>query len=203
MASESDALVWLNVLQAASNESCEEAAAIAYDGLGHSSSEVRRQACICLTTHPDRRHVASLLPALEDSQTLVVCAAVEALAAAGMDDPAPLKRLLNSSDDEIQLAAAIALTQLGDASGKPALERMVYSNDPQVRARVAEVMGEYPDPSFVPLLIQLLSDKATISRAALASLPRVTGEDVVKSPPDRPIAIAEQISRWKRWYERQ
>jgi HEAT repeat protein len=203
MAAESDALVWLNVLEAASNENGPEAATIACAGLGHSSSEVRRQACIYLIAHPDRRHIASLLPVLEDAQPLVVCAAVEALSAAGLDDPAPLKRLLNSPDDQIQLAAAIALTQLGDASGKSALERLAYSNDPQIRARVAEVMGEYPDPSFVPLLIQLLSDKATISRAALASLPRVTGEDIAKSPPDRPLAVTEQISRWKRWYERQ
>jgi bilin biosynthesis protein len=202
MATETDNLVWLSVLQAASNENSAEAATMVCAGLGHSSSEVRREACVYLTAHPDRRYAASLLPALEDSQSLVVCAAAEALAAAGMDDPAPLKRLLNSTDDEVQLAAAIALTQLNDPSGKPALERLAYSNDPQVRARVAHAMGEYPDPEFIPILIQLLSDRATVSRSALASLPQVTGEDIAKSPSSHPLATAEQISRWKRWYER-
>ena len=203
MAAENDDLVWLGVLQAVANENAAEAAAAVYPGLGHSSSEVRRRACAYLAAHPDRRYVPLLLPALEDTQSLVVCAAVEALAAAGLDDPSPLKSLLNSTDDEIQLAAATALTQLNYAAGKPALERLAYSNDPQVRARVARAMGEYPDPAFVPILIHFLSDKATVSRSALASLPQVTGEDFSKSPHQTPIATAEQITRWKRWYERQ
>jgi hypothetical protein len=201
MAAEGDDLVWLGVMQAIANENGGETATIAYAGLGHASSEVRRRACVYLAAHPDRRHIPLLIPALEDTQSLVVCAAVEALAAAGMDDPTPLKRLLNSNSDEIQLAAATALSQLNDAAGEPALERLAYSNDPQIRARVAHAMGEYPNPAFLPILIQLLGDKATVARSALASLPQVAGEDIAKSTHQPPPSTTEQISLWKRWYE--
>jgi HEAT repeat protein len=203
MAAENDDMVWLSVLQAVANESSPEVITIIYAGMSHSSSEVRRRACVYLAAHPDRRHVPVLLPALEDPQLLVVCAAVEALAAGGMDDSTPLRRLLNSTSDEIQVAVATALTQLRDPAGKPALERLAYSNDPQIRARVARSMGEYPDPAFIPILIHLLNDKANVTHAALASLPQVVGEDQAKSANQPPASTAEQISRWKRWYDRQ
>jgi HEAT repeat protein len=203
MQTETDDLVWLRVLQAISNESGEEAAAIACAGLSQSSSEVRRQACVYMAAHPDRRHVPWLLPALEDKQPLVICAAIEALAAGGMDDPAPLKPLLNSTSEEIQLAVAIALVRLNDAGGKPALERLAYSKDSQIRAQVARALGEYPDPEFIPILIRYLSDQAAIARAALASLPKVVGEDISQPANHPQLPIAERISRWKHWFERQ
>ncbi len=203
MAAENDDLVWLGVLQAISNENGPEAAAIASAGLGHPSSEVRRKVCIYLAAHPDRQHIPRLLPALEDVQPLVVCAAVEALAASGTNDPAPFIKLLNSTNDDVQFAAATALVQMNDPAGKPALERLAYSNDPQIRALVARAMGEYPDPSFIPILIHLLSDKNAVSRVALSSLPRVVGEDIAKSSSQHPASPTEQISSWKRWYERQ
>jgi hypothetical protein len=201
MASESDDLVWQSVLQTVANENGEEIASMAYAGLGHSSSEVRRRACEYLAAHPDRNHAKMLIPALDDSQPLVVCAAVEALAAGGMDDPSPLRNLLGSNNEEIQLSAAKALAQLNNASGKPALERLAYSNDPLIRAKVAAAMGEYPDPSFIPILIRFLNDQASVSRTALASLPLVQGEDISQLPGQPPAKITERISRWKRWYE--
>jgi HEAT repeat protein len=203
MATESDDLVWLSVLRAVADENGEEAATLACAALGHPASEVRRGACLHLAAHPDRRHAPLLLPALDDSQPLVVCAALEALGAGGMDDPTPIKRLLNSPSDEIQLAAATALVQLRDAAGKPALERSAYSNDPLIRARAVRAMGKYPDPEFLPILIRLLSDKADVSRSALTSLPQVAGEDVSQPSGQPPASNAERISRWKRWFERE
>jgi HEAT repeat protein len=201
MAAESDDLVWLGVLQVVANENGEEAATLVSAGLGHSSSEVRRQACLYLAAHPDRHHALLLTAALKDPQITVVCAAVQALAAGGMDDPTPLRSLLSSTNDEIQLAAATALTHLHDSTGKPVLERLAYSNDPQVRTRVAVAMGENPDPAYLPILIHLLSDKAAVSRAALASLPQVLGEDISQPPDPPPAATTERIARWKRWFE--
>ncbi|MCC6125425.1 MAG: HEAT repeat domain-containing protein [Pirellulales bacterium] len=203
MAAESDDLVWLSILRAISNENGDEAATLACAALGHPACEVRRRACMLMAAHPDRRHASLLLPALEDSQPLVVCAALEALGAGGMDDPAPIKRLLNSPSDEIQLAAATTLMQLNDAAGKPALERLAHSGDPLIRARAARAMGEFPDPAFLPILIHLLSDKADVSRSALMSLPQVAGEDISQPAGQPPASTAERISRWKRWFERE
>jgi HEAT repeat protein len=202
MASETDDLIWLSVLQTLSKEGGEEAAEMAYAALGHSSSEVRHRACMHLAAHPDPRHVPLLLPTLDDSQPLVVCAAVEALAASGMDDTGPLKSLFNSTSEDVQLATATALAQLNDPAGKPALERLAYSNDPQIRARVAHAMGEHPDPTYIPFLIRFLSDHATVSHAALASLPLVVGEDISQPSNQSPLPVVERISRWKRWSER-
>jgi HEAT repeat protein len=203
MAKETDDLVWLGVLQALTNENQAEAADTIYAALGHASSEVRHKACLYLAAHPDRRHAPLLIPALDDSQPLVVCAAAEALGASGMDDTGPLKNLMNADGEDIQFAAACALAQLNDPSGKPALERLAYSKDPQMRARVARAMGDYPDPAFLPILIHDLGDQAAVARAALKSLPQVVGKDVSQPADAQPASIAARISLWKRWYERQ
>jgi HEAT repeat protein len=194
MASETDDLVWQSVLQAMANE-------MAYAALGHSSSEVRRKACVYLAEHPDRRHAKMLATALDDSQPLVVCAVLEALSAGGMDDPSPLKKLLVSDNEEIQFATAKTLARIDDPSGKPALERLAYSNDPLIRAKVATAMGETPDPSYIPILIRFLNDQASVSRAALVSLPRVVGEDISQPTGQTSGKTSERISRWKRWFE--
>jgi HEAT repeat protein len=120
-----------------------------------------------------------------------------------MPDTKPLHTLLNSTNEDIQLEAALALTRLGDASGKPALERLAYGRDPAVRAKTAQTMGEFPDPAFTAVLIYLLNDNITVARAALNSLSKVVGEDVAQAPGQAPATTTEQMLRWKHWHERQ
>ena len=155
--------------------------------MGNASAEVRRRACEHLAAHPDPAHVPVLIPALEDKDHAVVCAAARALAATGkMPDTKPLRNLLGSTNEDMQLEAALALTRLGDPSGKPALERLAYSRDPVVRAKTAQAMGDFPDPAFTATLIHLLNDNQTVARAALISLPKVVGEDVAQAPGQAP-----------------
>jgi HEAT repeat protein len=204
MAQEQDTLVWQSAMQAIGNDGSGQAFEIAYAGIGHASAEVRRRACEHLAAHPDAAHVNVLIPALEDRDQGVICAAARALAATGkMPDTQPLRRLLGSTNEDVQMEAALALTRLGDASGKPALERLAYSRDPAVRAKTARTMGEFPDPAFTPILIHLLNDNLTVARAALQSLPKVAGEDAAQAPGQAPATTTEQMLRWKHWYARQ
>ena len=131
---EQDALVWQSAMRAIADDGSQPAIDLAYAAIGNASSEVRRRACEHLAAHPDTAHVPVLIPALEDKDQAVVCAAIRALAASGnMNDTKPLRNLLGSMNEDVQMEAALALTSLGDPSGKPALERLAYSRDPAVR----------------------------------------------------------------------
>ena len=94
------------------------------------------------------------------------------------------------------------MARLGDAAGAPALERLTYSSDPLVRARTAQAMGELGNAVFTAPLVRMLDDHhGTVSRAALLSLPKVAGCDVAQAADGSPVGTAEQIRRWKKWYE--
>ena len=203
-AGEEDQLVWQSVLTAVAGDPSEPAMRLATAAIGHPSPEVRRRACQHLAAHPHPSHARVLLPALEDRNLSVVCAAVGALGAAGrMEDTEPLRRLLLKTNEPLRLETAAALTRLRDPAGPPALERLAHSAEPKVRRRVAMVMGELPDPSFVPTLVRLLDDRASVRRAALENLPKVVGHDASKQDQPPPANTTEQVRRWKRWFQQQ
>jgi HEAT repeat protein len=199
---ETDAAVWLGVLDALRESASEPAIRTARLALGQAGGEVRRRACEYLAAHPDPAHEVFLVPMLRDSELAVVVAAIRALGAAGrIQDIEVLKRLLASTNEEIQLATAIALMQLHDKSGAEAIERMSYSSDVQTRARVAQALGVLADIRLAGILIRLLDDpKATVSHAALASLPKVVGRDLDQSGDGATASMPEQMARWKKWY---
>ena len=199
---ESDPLVWQNVLDAVAADSSEPASRLASTALGHSSPEVRRRACQWLAAHPAATHAQLLLPLLHDSSLPVVIEAVRALGACDrIDDLQPLRQLLGASNEELQLETALALVRLGDGSGTVALDRLAYSEDPAIRTRVAQAMGELGSSSSTATLVRLLDDRRTsVSRAALASLPKTAGRDVAKQADPGLVGTTEQIRRWKRWF---
>lgn len=198
---EPDQAVWRSVLQAVAADGSEPSLRLAYAAISHPVPEVRRRACEHLGAHPQPEHAKILEPTLQDPSHDVVCAAIRALAATGrLPSAEPLRRLLASTNEEIRLETAVALMRLRDPAGTAALERLSYSGDPKIRLRAAEFMGEMPDPSFVSALIRLVDDRGDVSRAALASLPKVVGRDVAaenQSPAD----TADRIRRWKQWYQ--
>jgi HEAT repeat protein len=202
VAAEPDPQVWENVLLAVACDSGEPARRLACAAISHRVDEVRRRACQHFASHPDPACVSVLLPALQDPSQPVVIGALRALGAIGrIDDPQPVRQLLRSDNEEVQLEAAAALVRLGDPSGAPAVERMAYSQSFETRAAAARRMGELADPSFTAALLRLLDDpRVTVSRAALLSLPKVVGRDVAQATDGSPVGTAEQIRRWKQWY---
>jgi HEAT repeat protein len=200
---EQDVLVWGAALDAIENDASPAAVRLAYAGLSHPLPEVRRRACQYLAAHPDPRHAPLLLPALDDRSHSVVVAAIRALGKLGrVEDTSALRRLSSSANEEIRLEAAIALVRLGDPAGPAALERLSYSEDPLVLARVAQVMGEHPDPSYIEPLVRMLDGRPNVRRAALESLPKVAGRDVAQQS-GPPAHTTEQAQRWRQWYQRQ
>ncbi len=202
VAGEIDSAVWLSGLDAIRQSGSEPAVRMARLALGQASGEVRRRACEHLAAHPDAAHEVFLVPLLGDSQQAVVVAAIRALGAAGqVRDIDALKRQLLAANEEVQLAAAVALMQLRDRSGEEAIERLSYASDVQTRARVAQVFGAVGDARAVGVLIRLLDDpRATVSHAALASLPKAAGHDLTQPGDDATVPTTEQVARWKKWY---
>jgi HEAT repeat protein len=199
---ETDAVVWLNVLEAARNSNSEPAVRMARLALGQKAGEVRRRGCEYLAAHPEAAHETFLLPLLDDAEQEVVVAAIRALGVAGrIRDIDTLKKQSASANEEVQLEVAIALMRLHEKSGEEAIERLSYSSDVQTRARVAQTLGAASDARLAGILIRLLDDpKATVSHAALASLPKLVGRELGQSDDGATVPTIEQMARWKKWY---
>jgi HEAT repeat protein len=199
---ETDATVWLGVLDALGDSGSEPAVRLARSALGQASGEVRRRACDYLAAHPDPAHEVFLVPLLDDSEQAVVIAAIRALGAAGqIRDIGVLKRQFASANEEVQLETALALLHLHDKGGEEAIERLSYTRDVKIRARVAQALGALGDARLTRILIRMLDDStATVSHAALAALPQVAGRDLGQSVDGAAVPTTEQMARWKKWY---
>jgi len=200
--SETDVPVWLGGLDALGDNGSEPAVRMARLALGQAAGTVRHRACEYLAAHPDPTHEVFLVPLLSDSEQAVVVAAIRALGAAGqIHDIDVLRKQLASADEEIQLEAAVALARLRDRGGEKEIERLSYSNDFKTRTRVAQAAGALGDARLAGILIRLLDDPtATVSHAALASLPKVAGREMSQSGDGATVPTTEQIARWKQWY---
>lgn len=199
--SEADVLVWHGMMRAVENDAREPAVRLAYAGLGHSSSEVRRLAAEHLARHPAREHARVLLPALEDKNQAVVLAAVEALGQPGvLDDPHPLERLLTSRDRKLRLAVSRALLRLEAPSGPGTVDLLAHDPDGDLRRQAALLMGEFPAVEYTGTLIGLLDDSLAVRLAALASLPKVAGRDIGRPNGELTTSTLDQVERWKQWW---
>lgn len=199
--SEADVLVWHSMMRAVESDAREPAVRLAYAGLGHSSSEVRRLAAEHLSRHPAREHARMLLPALEDKNQAVVLAAVQALGQPGvLDDPHPLERLLTSRDRKLRLAVARALLRLDAPSGPGTVDLLAHDPDGDLRRQAALLMGEFPDEHYTGTLIGLLDDSLAARLAALASLPKVAGRDIGRPDGEATTSTLDQVDRWKQWW---
>lgn len=199
-AREPDALVWSSMLRSVADDASEPSVRLAYAGLGHTSPEVRRLAVEHLAAHPAPAHARMLLPALEDKQQAVVLAAVKALGHPGMlDDPAPLERMLATSDRKLRLAVTQSLILLKSERGPQTLELLAHDPDADTRRQAALLMGRFAEERYTATLIGLLDDTLGVRLAALASLPRVAGHDVTEATGDN--NTLDRIGRWKTWWE--
>ena len=202
LASEPDPLVWQAVMTAIAHDPRGAAAQLAYLAVASASVEVRRRAADYLAEHADRGHVAVLLPLLDDPSPIVVIAAIRALGRQGdVDDLTPLLLLLNKSDVNLRLEAAISLARLRARDGIATLESLARESSVEIRRRVAAAMGELSEPSFIATLITMLDDRSDIQAEALRSLPKCCGEDICAGEPgDAKLLPDEQVRRWKQWH---
>jgi HEAT repeat protein len=201
---ETDPVVWQCLLQATAGDSRQGAVQLAYLAVGNGSSDVRRRACDYLAAHPDPRHIAVLLPMLQDPSSTVVIAAVRGLGATGtLDDTRPLIGLLLSPNRELRLEVATNLVRLKVDDGSAAMQRMAFEPDMQLRLEVAKRMGELGEPVFLPTLIQMSTEPNDVGRVALESLAKLTGQDLSHDAEGSLLARDAQTAQWQAWYRRQ
>lgn len=196
-ATETDGVVWQDLLTAISQSDEEPAFRLTYAALCQESSGVRLAACEHLGRHPRPEHAAALLAVLDDSSASVACAALEALGKCGGDvNCEPMLQLLGSRNEDLQIAAAIALTRFHRSEGPAALERLAYSHDERTRIRVAQAMGELALPEFAPTLLRLLDDRHGVQLAALDSLAAVADCPDAEAPG---LHQRDRIRAWRQW----
>lgn len=197
---EPDQLTWQGALRAVARDSSRQAAELACAGLGHPSPEVRRRACDHLAAHPDSRYAKALLAGLTERNPSVLAAVVRALGALNqLDDASPLEPLLMSPHENVRFETARALHRLNHPSGAKSLRRLAHHDNIDLRRAVAEAMGERPDPTFLPLLIEMLDDRAAIRRAALDALEKCAGDEGPTFADDAPSGTGQRVEGWKRW----
>ncbi len=200
---EDDPLLWQSVLEAVSKDGSAGAARLATAALGHPKAEVRRRACLYLTTHPDAVETRHLVEPLRDESIPVAMAAVGAVGARGpVSDPAvlaALESLLGGSDEMLRAAAAAVLASWDVPGGIRGLERAALSEAPSVRQKAAEAMGLTADPVFLPHLIRLLDDRQHVRVAALGALSKTFGDETAGITDSS--TVTEKVTRWKMWYE--
>ncbi len=195
-----DPLLWQSTLDACRTQADESTRRFAAAALSHLTPDVRRRACEIFIEQPGIDAVAWLTPALEDKTSYVAATAARAIGRCGQpDDLESLAALCGHRDAECRLAAAETLAGWQDDRGAAALERLALDREPSVRIRAAEAMGRIASAEFTPMLITMLDDDLGVRRAALASLPNVTGEAVVAADELPAPPLADQVVRWKRW----
>lgn len=198
---ESDPLVWQGIFATIAPYGAEPAARLAGAALGHPSADVRRRACEYFAVHPDPGRTGALLPSLADENEAVVCAAAQALGAAGGRGAVePLRRLLAARSEAVCLAAAAALCRLGEPTGAAALERLSYSPDPHIQRKTAVAMGALGDRAFAATLVRLLDGEPSVQNAALMCLPKVVGRDIAAEG-GPPHGTNDRVRRWKKWLD--
>lgn len=200
---ETDALVWQDVLRAAASTTETVGHELALAALAHDAAEVRRRGCEYLEKCGDNRQGTALLPLIDDQDPLVSQAAVVALGRCGPTASRErLYMLLTHSQTNMQIAAAKTLVAWNDERGAAALERFALSNSASVRRQAIEAMGKLAQPQFLSTLVQALDDQPGVRLAALDALPQVAGEDVLAAHQPPPASAAQRAKLWRDWYAR-
>lgn len=106
---------------------------------------------------------------------------------------------LDDPDEHIQLAAMVAVAQLGKAPVVPQLQRYFFSPNPVFRKNAAQALRFSTTPEAVEVLIDALTDKdAGVRKQASTSLKELTGHSVGTADDG---TIATQIQEhWRTWW---
>ena len=182
---EPDPLVWQRVLTAVAGDGSEPSIRLAYAAVSHPSPEARRRACEHLAAHPHPGHVQMLLPALDDPNHTVVCAAVRALgalgrrgaldrggataglpsSARGVDPVAPPHCWTSQQCHPVTPSHCLAIQQC-----HAPLQRLLRTSDEHLRLETAIALVQLDDPAGTAALQRLAysSDTRIRLQAAVA-----------------------------------
>jgi len=157
-----------------------------------------------INTAETRAALADLLTAEEvttDDEILVRVHAIEGLGHNGdASYETTIGRYLEDKNEHIQLAAMVAIAQLGKAEAVPQLQRFFFSSNPATRKNVAAALRFSTTPESVGALIDSITDKdASVREAVLTSLAGLTGHSVGNIKGDQ--TSPEQVQNaWRDWW---
>lgn len=126
------------------------------------------------------------------------CHAIEALGRSGDTSYQGLiEQYINDKTAKIQLAAMIAVAQLGRSEAVPLLQRSFFSSDPVTRKNAAQALIFSRTPEAVDVLINAITDKdASVRDGVLASLDEMTGHSVANAGP-----LEKVQENWRGWWK--
>jgi HEAT repeat protein len=133
-----------------------------------------------------------------------IVARIRAIEALGRSGDASYQGLiehyLNDKNEHIQLAAMVAVSQLGKDEAVPQLQRFFFSTDPVTRKNAAYGLRFSMTSEAVEPLINAIGDKdANVRERVLTSLKELTGHSVGDSAPDGTSPEKTQES-WRTWW---
>src|SRR4029077_9952968 len=157
-----------------------------------------------INTAETRAALADLLTAeavTTDDEILVRVHAIEGLGHNGdASYETTIGRYLEDKNEHMQLAAMVAIAQLGKAEAVPQLQRFFFSSNPATRKNVAAALRFSTTPESVGALIDSITDKdASVREAVLTSLAGLTGHSVGNIKGDQ--TSPEQVQNaWRDWW---
>jgi hypothetical protein len=128
--------------------------------------------------------------------------AIEALGRSGDDNYEGLiERYTDDHNEFVQLAAMVAIAQLGRAEAVPQMRRFLLSADPVTRKNAAYGLRYSTAPDAVEALIDAIPDKnPNVAARVLTSLREITGQSFGDSATDATSAQKLQ-NEWRLWWE--
>jgi hypothetical protein len=112
-----------------------------------------------------------------------------------------IERYTDDKNEYVQLAAMVAIAELGNAEAIPQLQRFLFSADPVTRKNAAYGLGYSTTPDAIETLIDAIADKdLTVRERVLTSLTQVTAQSFGDNAPDA--ASAQKIQdEWRLWWK--
>ncbi|MBN1594162.1 MAG: HEAT repeat domain-containing protein [Candidatus Coatesbacteria bacterium] len=125
-------------------------------------------------------YIDALVKALYDPHQRVIIAAADALAKSGAVEAVPdLEKLLGDGREDVQRAAASALSRIKDIS---AAEALVRSEIPRYRSMGIDMLGRLHSPGTIPALAFALKDRDPANRLqAVKLLSSMNNEEAAKA----------------------
>jgi HEAT repeat protein len=197
---ETDPLVWADILRAASQTTDYVAHDLAMTALTKGESDVRRRACEYLTVCGDERQTEAVAKLLTDRDPVVARAALVALGRCGPpSNRQPVYALLADVDVQQQVLAAQTVARWNDPRGPAALERLALAPSIATRRLAIAAMGELADLQYTDAVLHALDDEPSVQLAALNALPKVAGVDALAEVQPAPVSAAEKARAWQAW----
>lgn len=160
MTTEQNASVWRDIMKATSGSTGEARDGLLPMALNAAWPDVRMAACEVMAEYPDSSQATWLRPLFNDDNHSVRLAAVKAAGVSGnpslIDGPdGGLRAKLIAPSQDLRLAAATSMAQLGDSSGMQLLLTLAHSDDVMIRRQAALGINAAAAPSFAAPIFNL------------------------------------------------